>query len=86
MAETNVPDLKTLPSENLAAMVVAYKTIGIYKELALSCMTELSIRRSNGDNFAFEEFIDKEASKIPKIESTNLISLTSMISNFNSKG
>lgn len=60
------PVVKTAPSEGLAAYVVAYRVLGIGKELAISCMEELSSRRSRGDHFDFESYIEKHIANIPK--------------------
>lgn len=55
-------------SEALAAQVVAYKTLGINKKMAMMCMKELSRRRIElGEDFDFEGYIETEMKKIPEI-------------------
>lgn len=65
-------DLSIVPSEILAAIVVAYKSLGFNKTLAIKAMNELSLRQSNGDQFDYNKFIEDELQKIPKIEITNI--------------
>lgn len=65
-------DLMQASSGGLAAMVVAYKTLGINKEMALHCMTELGRRRKLGEDFNFEEFIEEESKKVQKFQPMDL--------------
>ena len=53
-------------SNALAANVVVYRSLGINKELSLACMSELLRREKFGDNFKFEDFIDRELAKMPE--------------------
>ena len=62
----NLQDLSTINSKILAAQVVAYKLLGINKKLSLQCMQELHLRRTKGDDFDYESFIENQ------IESINL--------------
>ncbi len=55
------------PSPNLAAQIVAYKTIGYNKKIAMICMHELARRRDLGEEFNYEEYIDIEIKKIPVV-------------------
>ncbi len=59
-------DVKKAGSKNLAGYVVAYRLLGIYKELSIKCMKELMNRRSAGDDFNFEEYIEDELKDAPK--------------------
>lgn len=59
-------------SEALAASVVAYRALGFNKDFALACMAELGRRRSLGEDFNFEEWIEIELAKIPKPEGLDL--------------
>lgn len=59
-------DLKKSDSKTLSAYVVLYKSLGINRELAIECMKELALRRTNGDEFDYELFIQEELDKIPK--------------------
>lgn len=59
-------------SEELAAHVVVYKSLNIGKEFALFCMMELARRRSLGDDFNFEKYIEVEVEKIPKVNFLNI--------------
>lgn len=71
--------IKNSPSESLAAYIVLFKTLGIGEKLALECMKELALRRSQGESFNFEDFIETESAKIPKT-SGNLEKITSTFS------
>ena len=55
-------------SATLAAHVVLYKSLGLFKKSAIACMSELHRRRSLGEDFDFETFIDSELSKLPKVQ------------------
>jgi hypothetical protein len=55
-------------SERLCEIIVTDRYIGLNKELALACMEELSQRRTNGDSFDFESFIEKEYNSLPKLD------------------
>jgi hypothetical protein len=79
--DNKLSEVKNTNSESLAAYIVLYRSLGIGKNLALACMTELSTRRSNGDDFNFEAFIEEEVGKIPKPPpvGSSLISLKSIL-------
>lgn len=68
----NEENLSQAPSETLAAIVVAYKSLGFNKSLALKSMAELSLREANGDKFDYLLFIEEELQKIPKVEILNI--------------
>lgn len=65
----------------LAAYIVAYRALGIDKEFALLCMQELARRRSLGEEYDFEGFIETEVAKIPKIESVDFMKAAQAIGN-----
>ncbi len=50
-------------SKSLATIIVSYRVLGGYKELAKQCMIELMQRRANGEEFNFEEFIAENVQK-----------------------
>lgn len=66
----------SISSESLAAQVVAYRALKMNREHATLAMAELGSRRANGDPFEFEQFIDVELAKIPKIPEFNIRKLT----------
>lgn len=52
-------------SDVLALHVVAYKVLGLNKDLAMRCMAELGKRRQEQiENFDFEAFIDKKVAEL----------------------
>lgn len=59
-------NIKKAGSKNLAGYVIAYRLLGVYKELSIKCMEELMNRRSAGDEFNFEEYIENELKDAPK--------------------
>lgn len=59
-------DLKEAKSKNLAGYVVAYRLLGVHKNLSIKCMEELMNRRSAGEDFNFEEYIENELKDAPK--------------------
>lgn len=58
--------LKSAKNEALCAQVIIYKALGIHKQSAIQCMEEIAKRKSDGDSFEFEKFIDEELAKFPK--------------------
>jgi hypothetical protein len=70
-------ELDKIDSKALAAQIVVYRTLGLNKEEAITCMSELSRRRESGDEFHYEDFIDAEIKKMPEIPNNapNLINL-----------
>jgi hypothetical protein len=62
-------------SEALASHVVVYKTLGIDRELAQVCMKELARRRTLGEDFDYEQFIEDKIKEIPKMQGLDLTSL-----------
>lgn len=78
-------------SPTLAAHVVLYKSLGLFKSSAMICMSELIRRRSLGEVFDFESFIDLELNKIPKVQPIDFTAINALInvkqiSGFISKG
>jgi hypothetical protein len=53
-------------SESLAAIVVAFRYFGLYKDEARNAMIELMRRKDSGDSFDFEKFINEKFINIPK--------------------
>lgn len=63
--------LEKLPeytSHKLCSMIVCDRYFGCYKDIAIACMGELANRRLAGDNFEYETYIEKEFSKLPKLD------------------
>ena len=63
-------------AEDLAACVVVYRTLGIDKELAKTCMQELAKRRQGGLDFDYEAYIDSAIEQMPKRQDMNLIQIS----------
>lgn len=74
-------DIPSKTSEDLAAHVVAYRSLGIDKKFALVCMAELARRRELGEDFNFEDFIDQETKKMPKMHDLDLVKQAASINN-----
>lgn len=66
-------------SEALAAQIVLYKSLGLFKTVAITCMAELLRRRLLGEEFDFENFIDSEMGKLPKVQPLDMEALRGMI-------
>lgn len=76
-------DISHLDSKSLASYIIAYKALGLNKEIAIECMNELSKRRNLGDEFEFENFIEQELEKLPKITPPqNISNIFSLIKQF----
>jgi hypothetical protein len=72
-----------ISSETLCAIIVSYRSLGILKTEAKDAMIELMIRKESGDEFDFEDFINKELEKVPKNNmDPHIISFLKNISRF----
>lgn len=71
--------IKNATSKNLAGYVITYRLLGIYKNVAALCMTELLERRDAGDDFNFEEYIDNEVKSSPKPQQIDLKKIKNII-------
>lgn len=60
--------MKSYSSEYLAEIVITYKYIGLHKNVAIFAMQELSSRRSLGDNFNYEEYIESGVKSLPSLD------------------
>jgi hypothetical protein len=58
----------TYTSEKLSEMIVCERYFGFHPDVAIMCMEELASRRIKGDNFPFEDYIDKAFAELPKLE------------------
>lgn len=76
----NIP---TYSSEKLCEMIVCDRYLGFCPEIAVFCMEELSRRRSNGDQFDFETYIEQQFQTLPKLNFSmpDLQSVLSSLSN-----
>lgn len=84
--ESQMASIKTSSSETLAAHVVVYRALKMNKDIAIACMEELAKRKSEGDSFDFDSYIETELAKIPKPQSMNYSKLISgMQNNFQKK-
>lgn len=63
---SNLEDKPT--SEALAATIVAYRVLGIFKEEAKVAMSELARREADGDSFNYEQYIKSKLADVPKPE------------------
>lgn len=59
-------DQNNASEESLAAIVVAYRSLGIFEDKAKEAMIELSKRKENGSSFDYEKYIQDKLSLIPK--------------------
>lgn len=55
-------------SEKLCEMIVANRFFHISEEITIACMEELGKRRGEGNNFAFEKYIEDCTAKMPKFD------------------
>lgn len=53
-------------SKALAATIVAYRALGIFKKEAKQAMVELARREAEGDNFDYEGYIKAKLADVPK--------------------
>lgn len=58
----------TVSSSKLCEIIVTQRYFGMMKEEAIVCMMELSRRRLLGDDFRYEEEIQKVLNTLPKFK------------------
>lgn len=66
-------------SNAMATFVVLYRSLGMFKQLAVVCMAELARRRNLGEEFDYETYIETELNKVPKIPNMNLDSVRGLL-------
>lgn len=55
-------------SQKICSMIICDRYLGIDENLAIACMEELGKRRSLGDDFDFESYIDEKLNELPKLD------------------
>lgn len=60
-------NLEKFSSIRLCEIIVSNRYIGIMKEEAILAMNALAERRSSGDKFEYENYIQKEFDKLPQL-------------------
>lgn len=63
-----IDPLERPSSEALASMIVAYRSLGLFKDQAKKAMAELAKRQDEGDDFDYEAFISQKLKEVPKSE------------------
>lgn len=58
----------TVSSDKLCEIIVSNRYLGVMREEAIICMLELARRRIIGDDFAYEEKVDKLLASLPKFK------------------
>lgn len=66
--EKVLENIRSLTSEKLADVIVLNRYLNIYGDIAKAAMVELGVRRDNGDVFNYEEYINVNTEKLPKIQ------------------
>jgi len=77
--------IHTFASTKLADVIIMARYIGLYKDLSVDAMKELGARRAAGDSFKFEEYIEDNLNKLPKLNFT-IPSIQSLIGMFKGFG
>jgi hypothetical protein len=55
-------------SQKLCELIAINRCFGSYKEQSIICMEELAARRIAGDDYNFEDYIDKAFGELPKLD------------------
>jgi hypothetical protein len=72
-------------SQALAAKVVAYRALGMFKEEAREAMIELAKRKDEGDDFDYEKYINEKLEEVPKTQlNTEVIKFMSSLAHLGS--
>lgn len=69
VSQLNIEELKNnLPSykmDKICQIIVCNRYFGFNKELTVYCMEELAARRTAGDSFNYEEYIENSFKELP---------------------
>lgn len=68
-------------SERLCDVIITYRYFGLNKDLSISAMEELAKRRSSGDEFLYENYIDKNLKELPSLN-FNIKNVDGLIQSF----
>lgn len=60
-------DINNFTSKKLCQIIVLYRYLRLNKDLSIKSMEELSLRRSNGDLFNFENYIEESLKELPEL-------------------
>jgi hypothetical protein len=60
-------NLKQYSNDRLCEVIVSYRYLGIMRDEAILAMEELAVRRSNGDEFLYEQRIEELMKDLPQI-------------------
>ena len=74
-----IDDVPLADSKVLAVHVVVYRSLGINKALAKACMEELATRRTSGEDFKYEDFIDEKVAGMPQMKNADFLKITQNI-------
>lgn len=74
--QQQIDEVPDADSKLLAVHVVVYRGLGIKKDLAIACMSELAKRRSDGEEFDYESFIEQESAKIQQPQNMDMVKIT----------
>lgn len=61
-------NLPSYSQERICEIITCNRYFNINSDLTVSCMEELSLRRSNGSDFDFESYIDSLRKELPTID------------------
>lgn len=62
--QNSLPEISSI---KLCEIIISHRYLGLYQELSILCMEELIKRRSSGDNFDFESYIDDMSKDLPEV-------------------
>lgn len=63
--DTNTINVTEFSDKKLCDIIVCYRYLGLNKELSENCMIELGLRRSKGNDFDFESYIENTLKEMP---------------------
>lgn len=86
MMQNNL-EIKNLTSIQLCEIIISNRYLGLFPNLLLPSMEELSSRRINGDNFDFEKYIEENLKDLPELylNPNNLGELINIFTNLKGK-
>lgn len=68
MEEDNIQEnIKQFSNEKLCEIIVSNRYLGVLRDEAIACMTELAWRREQGEIFAYEQKIEELLLSLPKV-------------------
>lgn len=63
-----IKNISNYSNEKLADIIITHRYFGLYENLSIAAMKELATRRTNGDKFEYEKYIEENLKSLPQFK------------------